>query len=177
MAIEIGTTYSISSIAAHTGLSESYLRNSDSSLRKIIAAFPQLSPDGKGLNDEGLILYNEYLEFCSNKNPKGKRRRPKMTFDQFKEYAMSELGISSNDAIDNDISTELMTVEQGEIIDVEVMPIGSIFDEIDDDLEAVGNMLAAKVGQSIKSKITNKIAREVNAQFAEINQLVEKFTK
>jgi hypothetical protein len=175
--IETGTIYTVSTIARHTGLSESYLRNADSSLRKFIAAFPQLSPDGKGLNDEGLYLYDEYLQFCSNLDSKGKRRHPEMKFEQFKEYAMAEYGIGNSDAIGEENSSELSTIESNDLVEVEVMPVSSIFDDMDDTLEQVGNVLAAKVGHSIKTKITSKIAQEVNTQFREINALVEKFTK
>jgi hypothetical protein len=175
--IEIGTVYTVSSIARHTGLSEGYLRNSTSSLRKFIAAFPQLSPDGKGLNDEGLYLYDEYLQYCSSLDSNGKRRQPEMTFEEFKEYAMDEYGINNSDAINEENSSELSKIESSELVEVEVMPVSSLFDNMDDALEQVGNILAAKVGHSIKTKITSKIVQEVNTQFAEINQLVEKFTK
>lgn len=100
-----------------------------------------------------------------------------MTFEEFKEYAMDEYGINNSDAINEENSSELSKIESSELVEVEVMPVSSLFDNMDDALEQVGNILAAKVGHSIKTKITSKIVQEVNTQFAEINQLVEKFTK
>ncbi len=90
---------------------------------------------------------------------------------------MDEFGVKSSDTETEVDSTELATVKSSEIIDVEVMPISNPFDGIDSSLEALGDRLASRVGQSIRANVTNKVAARINAEFTEIDDLINQFTK
>ena len=194
MTIETEIVYTIKTIAEHTGLSEGYLKNKGSSLKKFIAEFPQLSPNNTGLNDEGLIIYDEYLYLCSNLDPRGNRRQPEMTFEQFKEYAMTEYGIGDannngsevyegmpieeviNLEDDNqELAGGLSTVESTSIVEVEVMPISpidSVLDGIDAGFQQMGEALSAKVRNSMRKNVTNKIVEEFNLETARLQSII-----
>lgn len=172
-----GTIYNLKTIAAHTGLSQNYLKKGDSSLKQVIATFPEISPDGIGLNDTGLMVFDEYIRCCSNKNGK-----PLMKFEEWKQLMIQEYGVKSMEKKKEE--TQLTVVENNslaKLANVEVMPVSDFFgnvdnglEQLDNSLEQVGSALATKVRHSIKTKITNKIAQEVNDEFNEIRALIKK---
>lgn len=167
MSTETGTVYTVATIAEHTGLSEKYLKNSDSSLKRFIQTFPQLSPDGTGLNDDGLMIFDDYVRLCSALDANGKRRSPPMSFDEFKDFVRDEYDISPE-------AHSLVKAESElEIITPQIVSPLSMVDQFESCLDEVGDALAARVSQCFRAKITSKVEGAVATELGQLDNLLK----
>ncbi len=166
-----GTIYNLKTIAAHTGLSQNYLKKGDSSLKQVIATFPEISPDGVGLNDTGLMVFDEYIRCCSNKNGK-----PLMKFKEWKQQMVDEYNVTPSD--DNSDSSSL-TVHETTALNYEpIQPIniGGLMGGFKDKINAMGDELANETATVLDENIA-KIEAVLVSRAERLNAALNSFNR
>jgi hypothetical protein len=166
-----GTIYNLKTIAAHTGLSQNYLKKGDSSLKQVIATFPELSPDGVGLSDIGLLVFDEYIRCCSNKNGK-----PLMKFEEWKQLMIEEYGVKP---MDNNEEVQLTVIEDNSQLNYEpIQPIniGNVMGGFKDKINAMGDELATETASVLDSNIA-KIEAVLVSRAERLNAALNSFNK
>lgn len=173
-----GTTYTVRTISQHTGLSLKYLQNPDSPLKKVINTFPEISPDGVGLNDIGLLTFDEYIRCCSNRNGK-----PLMKFKEWKKLMSDEYGL--NESNENTESTPTatditqLTVQSATELDYEpIQPIriGNLMGGFKEKINAMGDELAQETSTVLDSNIA-KIEAVIISRAERLNAALNSFNK
>lgn len=171
-----GTIYNLKTIAAHTGLSQNYLKKGDSSLKQVIATFPEISPDGIGLNDTGLMVFDEYQRCCSNRNGK-----PLMKFEDWKQLMINEYGVKSvNEEItpDGTLCEQLTVVEPTKLSYEPIQPIhiGSVMDSFKQKVNALGDELASETASVLDENIA-KIEAVLTSRAERLNAALNSFNR
>lgn len=166
-----GTIYTVQTISRHTGLSLKYLQNPDSPLKKVIDTFPEISPDGVGLNDTGFMIFDEYVRCCSNKNGK-----PLMKFKEWKQQMVDEYNVTPSD--DNSDSSSL-TIHETTALNYEpIQPIniGGLMGGFKDKINAMGDELATETAAVLDENIA-KIEAVLVSRAERLNAALNSFNK